>query len=169
MRAFADESGTLYVLYRAAAQSIHRDITLLILKDRGSTFRTVMWHLRNLNACPMSTAYLSESGHRVLAAWETAGEVYFDQIDPASLKLSSPTAAPGAGNNRKHPAVAASWNGRLLVWTEDTSWSKGGSLAWQLFDDSGTPIGTPGHASSVPAWGLPSVLAQRDGNFTIVY
>src|SRR6266571_1264695 len=29
MRAFADERGALYVLYRSAAQSIHRDITLL--------------------------------------------------------------------------------------------------------------------------------------------
>lgn len=169
MRAFVDESGTLYILYRAAAQSVHRDMTLLISKNRGSTFRAVDVAPWNLNACPMSTAYLSEGGHRVLAAWETAGEVYFDQIDPVSLKLSLPIAAPGADNSRKHPAVAASSNRQLLVWTEGTSWSKGGSLAWQLFDNSGAPIGAPGHASGVPAWGLPSVFAQRDGNFMIVY
>lgn len=169
MRAFVDESGSLYILYRAAAQSVHRDMTLLISKDHGSTFRSEDVAPWNLNACPMSTAYLSEGGHRVLAAWETAGEVYFDQIDQVSLKLSPPIAGPGADNNRKHPAVAATSNRQLLVWTEGTGWAKGGSLAWQLYDNSGTPIGALGHAPGVPAWGLPSVFADHDGNFTIVY
>jgi len=169
MRAFVDASGFLYVLYRAAAQSIHRDITLLVSKDSGGTFRALDVAPWNLNACPMSTAYLSEGRHGVLAAWETAGEVYFDQIDAASLKLSQPISAPAAGTNRKHPAVAASVNGQLLVWTEGTSWSKGGSVAWQLFDNSETPIGAPGHVPGLPAWGVPSVFTDHDGNFTIVY
>src|SRR5262249_19689021 len=142
-------------------------MTLLISKDRGSTFRAEDVGPWNLNACPMSTAYLNEGGHRVLAAWETAAEVYFDEIDPVSLKLSPVIAAPGAAS-RKHPAVAASTNRQLLVWTEGTSWSKGGSLAWQLFDNAGTPVGAQGRAPGVPVWGLPSVFAQRDGNFTIV-
>src|SRR5216683_3951822 len=38
MRAIADERGALYVLYRAAAESVHRDMTLLTSTDRGSTF-----------------------------------------------------------------------------------------------------------------------------------
>jgi hypothetical protein len=170
MRAFANERGTLYVLYRSAAQSVHRDITLLVSTDRGSTFRTLPVAPWELNACPMSTAYLSEGGQRVFAAWEKAGEVYFDQIDPASHKLSPPIAAPGDGNNRKHPAVAASANGQmLLVWTEGTGWSKGGSLGWQLFDNSGRPSGVQGHAPGIPVWGLPSAFADDQGNFTIVY
>lgn len=169
MRAFADEKGILYLLYRAAAQSIHRDITLLISKDDGGTFRVETLAPWNLNACPMSTAYLSEGGQRVLAAWETEGQVYFDQIDPGSLKLSPPIAAPAAEMNKKHPAVAASANQQLLVWTEGTSWAKGGSLGWQLFDNSGKPIGAPGHAPGLPVWGLPSAFADHQGNFTIVY
>jgi hypothetical protein len=169
MRAFVDRGGTLYVLYRAAAQSIHRDMTLLISKDRGGTFRAVDVAPWNLNACPMSTAYLSEGGRRVLAAWETEGEVYFDQIDPASLELSRSIAVPGNGVNRKHPAVAANADRQLFVWTEGTGWLKGGSVAWQLFDNSGKPIGAPGHAPGLPVWGLPSVFADHDGNFTIIY
>jgi hypothetical protein len=170
MRAFVDERGTLYLLYRAAAQSIHRDITLLVSTDRSNTFRTTEVAPWELNACPMSTAYLSEGGQRVLAAWEKAGEVYFNQIDPVSLRLSPPIAAPGDGNNRKHPAVAASANGQmLLVWTEGTGWSKGGSLGWRLFDNSGIPTGENGRAPGIPVWGLPSVFADRQGNFTIVY
>src|SRR2546430_2470120 len=170
MRAFVDQRGTLYLLYRAAAQSIHRDMTLLISKDRGSTFQALDLAPWELNACPMSTAYLGEGGQRVLAAWEKAGQVYFDQIDPHSLKFFASIAAPGDGNNRKHPAVAASANGEiLLVWTEGTGWSKGGSLGWQLFDQAGKPVSAEGHAPGVPVWGLSSVFADRDGNFTIVY
>ena len=176
MRAFADQRGTLFVLYRAATQKIHRDMTLLVSADRGDTFREAMLGPWELNACPMSTAYLSERGKQLLAAWETAGQVYFDSIDPASLKLSSTISAPGNSDKRKHPAVAAGANGQvLLAWTEGTGWSKGGSLAWQLFDRAGNPVsaagqpGAQGQAPGVPVWGLPSVFADPNGNFTIIY
>jgi hypothetical protein len=170
MRAFADEHGTLFVLYRAATESIHRDMTLLVSIDRGVTFHETTVGPWELNACPMSTAYLSEGGKRVLAAWEKAGQVYLDSIDPVSLRPSLPIAAPGDGDKRKHPAVAANVNGQvLLVWTEGTGWSKGGSLAWQLFDSAGKPASAEGRAPGVPVWGLSSAFADHQGNFTIVY
>jgi hypothetical protein len=170
MRAFADERGTLFILYRAAAESVHRDMTLLVSTDRGEMFRTTKLGPWELNACPMSTAYLSTAGKRVLAAWETAGQVYFDSVEPVSFKLSAAIAAPGDSNKRKHPALAANVNGQvLLVWTEGTGWAKGGSVGWQLFDDSGKPADAEGHAPGVPVWGLPSVFADRKGNFTIIY
>jgi hypothetical protein len=170
MRAFADKRGTLLVLYRAAAESVHRDMTLLISTDQGVTFHDTVVGPWELNACPMSTAYLSEGDKRVLAAWETAGQVYVDSVEPVSLKITAPIAAPGESNNRKHPAVAANVNGQvLMVWTEGTGWSRGGSLAWQLFDNAGNPVTAEGHATGVPVWGLPSVFADRKGNFTIIY
>lgn len=170
MRAFADERGTLFVLYRAARQSIHRDMTLLVSTDRGQTFRDTTLGPWELNACPMSTGYLSESGKHVLAAWETAGQVYFDSIDPTSLQASSPIPAPGDSKKRKHPAVGAGANGHvLLAWTEGTGWLKGGSLFWQLFDSAGKLVSSEGHTPGVPVWGLPSVFADEQGNLTIVY
>jgi hypothetical protein len=170
MRAFVDHRGTLYVLYRAAAEGIHRDITLLLSSDQGQSFRVERLGPWNLNACPMSTEYLSEGGRKVLAAWETAGQVYFTTIDPRSQRISSAFSAPGAAEGRKHPALAANSRGQvLLAWTEGTSWEKGGALGWQLFDAAGRPILPPGHASGVPVWGLPSVFGDRQGNFTIVY
>ena len=170
MRAFADGRGTLYVLYRAAAESIHRDMTLLTSTDDGSTFRAARVDAWELNACPMSTAYLSEGGSLVLAAWEKAGQVYFEEIERDALKVPAILAAPSESANRKHPAVAANANGLvLLVWTEGTGWSKGGSLAWQLFDNAGKATSAQGHAPGVPVWGLPSAFADHQGNFTIVY
>ena len=158
------------MLASAATESIHRDMTLLVSTDLGVTFHETTVGPWELNACPMSTAYLSEGGKRVLAAWEKAGQVYLDSIDPVSLKPSLPIAAPGDGNKRKHPAVAANLNGQvLLVWTEGTGWSKGGSLAWQLFDRAGKPASAEGRAPGVPVWGLSSVFVDHQGNFTIVY
>ncbi|HEX5413500.1 MAG TPA: sialidase family protein [Terriglobia bacterium] len=170
MRAFVDRSGALFILYRAAAEDIHRNMTLLVSTDRGRTFRTREVSTWQLNACPMSTAYLGEGAHYVLAAWEKAGEVYFDTINPETFQISSSFAAPGQSNDRKHPAVVANSRGQvLLAWTEGTGWKKGGSVAWQIFDNSGQPLGAMGHAAGVPAWGLPSVYTAPDGNFTIIY
>jgi hypothetical protein len=158
MRAFSDERGVVFILYRTATERIHRDMTLLISTDRGGRFRAMTVGPWELNACPMSTAYLNEGGQRVLVAWETAGQVYFDEIEP------------GASADRQHPAVAANSDGQvLLAWAEGTGWQKGGSLAWQLFDAAGKPIGAEGRATGVPVWGLSSVVADRQGNFTIVY
>ena len=170
MRAFVDSRGALFVLYRAAAEAIHRNMTLLVSTDRGRAFHSQEVSSWKLNACPMSTAYLGEGGEHVLAAWEKAGEVYFDTINPATFQLSASTAAPGQSKDRKNPAVAANSQGQvLLAWTEGTGWKQGGSLAWQLFSKSGQPLGAIGHAAGVPVWGLPSIYTRPDGNFTIVY
>ncbi|MEJ2007724.1 MAG: sialidase family protein [Acidobacteriota bacterium] len=170
MRAFVDRQGALFVLYRAAAEGIHRNMTLLVSTDLGRTFRSTNVSNWRLNACPMSTDYLSEGGRHVLAAWEKAGEVYFDKINPRTFQLSSRIAAPGRNSDRKHPAVAADSRGDiLLAWTEGTGWKKGGSLAWQLFGPSGQPIGAEGHAPGVPVWDMPSVFTGPHGNFTVVY
>jgi hypothetical protein len=118
----------------------------------------------------MTTNYLSEAAGRVWAAWETRGQVYFDQINPRTFDLSPAFSAPGQAQDRKHPAVSANSRGQiLLAWTEGTAWSRGGTLAWQLYQESGKPIGAEGHAAGVPVWGLPSIVTERDGNFTILY
>lgn len=178
MRGFVDDRSSLYILYRAAAKNIHRDMTLLISTDHGRTFRTTDLAQWQLDACPMTTNYISESDQHVFSAWETAGQVYFNEIDPRSFALSpvfaAPSPAPGPAsaptNDRKHPAVAANSRGQiLLAWTEGTAWSKGGSLAWQLYDESGKPIAAEGRADGIPVWGLPSIVTGPSGDFTILY
>jgi hypothetical protein len=170
MRGFVDDRGTVYILYRAAGEKIHRDMTLLVSTDHAKTFRAAKVAPWELNACPMSTNDLSEADGRVFAAWETMGQVYFDEINPQKFALSSSFSAPGDAQDRKHPSVGANSRGQvLLAWTEGTAWSKGGSLAWQLYDESGKPVGAEGRADGMPVWGLPSVVPQHDGNFAILY
>jgi hypothetical protein len=170
MRAFADARGMLYILYRAASQGIHRDMTLLVSADHGRTFRTTTLSPWEFNACPMSTAYLSEGSQEVFASWERANRVYFRAIDSSAFATSSAIQAPDDGKDQKHPAISANSRGEiLLAWTEGGGWAKGGSLSWQLFDKNGKPLDAPGYMPDVPAWDLPSVVADRAGNFTISY
>lgn len=170
MRGFVDDRGAVYILYRAAGENVHRDMTLLVSTDHAQTFRATTVAPWKLDACPMSTNYLSEGDGRVFAAWETMGQVYFDEINPRTFHLSAAFSAPGDAQDRKHPAVAANSRGEvLLAWTEGTAWSKGGTLAWQLYDEAGKAIGAEGHADGVPVWGLPSIVADRSDAFTIFY
>ncbi len=145
-------------------------MVLLTSHDRGGHFEGLNLDRWRIAACPMSTVTLSESEAGVLAAWETKGQVYFSKIDRETGERSSPTSPPGGDGSRKHPTVATNARGEtLLAWTEGTGWQKGGSLAWQVFDRTGRPLGPPGRAAgSVPVWGLATAVARPDGSFTIV-
>lgn len=168
MGALADESGNLYLLYRSARETVHRDMYLLTSRDAGKTFDTVDLHPWEIGACPMSTVSLTSAKGRVLIAWETAKQVYFAPVDARSLKIGTPIAAPGTGSNRKHPAVAMAANRQmLLVWTEGTGWKKGGSLAWQRFDEAGRPLGTSGASPGLPAWDFATAVSVKDRFYVI--
>jgi hypothetical protein len=168
--AMTDRSGALFLLYRSAAETVHRDAYLLTSRDHGQTFKNQKLQEWNVGACPMSTFSLSQTTGGMLAAWETAGQVSWLRVDDSTGKLSSPLTPSGPANNRKHPAIAANASGEvLLAWTEGTGWNKGGGLAWQLFDRNGAPIGDQGRAPGVPTWSLVAVAARADGGFIIAY
>lgn len=94
MRLFADSNGNLLALYRSARDVVHRDVYLLASTDRGETFRGKMLHPWEIGACPMSSMFFLEGAHGLLAAWETAEQVFFSAIDVESLRTSEPVAAP---------------------------------------------------------------------------
>jgi len=166
----ADRRGTLYGLYRAATDTIHRDTYLLISRDRALTFSGQKLEEWNINACPMSSFSLAESANGMLAAWETAGQVQWTQVDPSTGKPSKIIAAAGGAGDRKHPTIAVNRRGDVLfVWTEGTGWNKGGRLSWTLYDASGAAIGTQSHAADVPVWSLAAAVPRPDGSFAIVY
>jgi len=170
MRAFADAQGSVYLLYRAATEEVNRDIYLLSSQDRGQSFQGVRLHNWKINACPMSSASITQGAEKVLAAWETEGQVYFTQLAATLSKPSGPIAAPGATGKRKHPAIVGNARGEtMLVWTEGMGWQKGGSLAWQIFDRDGKTAAVKGEAPGVPVWSLPTAVALANGDFAIIY
>jgi hypothetical protein len=170
LNAFADRSGALYALYRSATEMVHRDMYLLVSRDKAESFQGEDISKWNVGYCVMSSASFAESSTSVLAAWETEKQAYFARIHPASGKISAPRPAPGAAENRKHPAVAANAKGEtLFVWTEGMGWKKGGRVAWQLYDKSGKPTPEHGAADGVPTWSLVATFAHPDNSFTIVY
>ena len=166
MRMFAAISGAVYGLYRSAEQTVHRDIHLLSAQSPTGPFRDTLLDPWNIGACPMSSISFAEGSGEVVAAWETAGQIHWSAIPPRG----KPNAAPDSGLNRKHPTIARSAGGRLLLaWSEGTGWKKGGSIAWQVYGAAGKPDGTPGSAPDLPAWSFPSAVALPDGGFLILY
>jgi hypothetical protein len=170
-RALADRDGALYLLYRAATEGVDRDMYLLSSDDHAGHFRGGPLDAWRAEVCPMSSATLAESESGVLAAWETRGQVYFSRVNPRTHRPGPPSSPAGGRGNRKHPAVAGNARGEtILVWTEGTGWQKGGSLAWQLFDRSGHPVGPEGRMEDgIPVWSLAPVVARPDGGFVIIH
>jgi len=169
MTAFADRAGNVFVLYRAATELIHRDEILLVSRNHGADFEIASTHAWRLSACPMSSASLSASQSGVLAAWETAGNVYFTRLNATTLKVSEAVSPPGNAK-RKHPVAVANERGEVLMaWTEGTGWRKGGDVAWQLFDASDHATSEKGTTSGVPVWSLVTAVPRADGGFLIFY
>ena len=169
MRAFADAQGAVYILYRAATELTERGETLLVAPRPGAEFQVAFTDPWKGATCPMSSATITPGRAGAIAAWETPGEIYFAHADPKTMKVSRPISPP-PGAKRKHPVAVANRMGEtLLVWTEGTAWSKGGSIAWQLFDRSDQPASERGQADGLPVWGLPTAWARPDGRFEIVY
>ncbi len=168
MAMFATSYGTLLSLYRSATENVHRDIYLVASRDHGKSFQGSMVQPWEINACPMSSMSFAENGGTTLAAWETGGQVFYGKVSGAAV--TKPIAAPGDGKGRKHPRLAMNSRGEtILLWTEGTGWQRGGSLAWQVFDRNGSPIGVKGSAPEAPTWSFGAVAARPDGSFTILY
>jgi hypothetical protein len=170
MRAFADAKGQVYVLYRGAKEGVHRDMYLLASTAKTDSFLGKSIHPWNVDGCPMSTMAFAQAGDSVLGAWETEERIYWARLDPEFREKVQPVAAPVKSKPAKHPVVAGNRRGDiLLAWTEGMGWNRGGSVAWQVFDENGRPTGESGRHDGVPVWSLVAVCARSDGGFTIIY
>jgi hypothetical protein len=166
MKAFADSRGDMLAFYRSAYQMTNRDETLLLSRSGGAQFEIAYTHHWSVGTCPMSSSFLSESSGEILAASETHGRVFFVRLDLATGKVSKPV-SPDA--KAKHPVAIGNSRGEvLLVWAEDTSWGKGGAIAWQLYDRDGQPISKRGREEGLKAWSLPTAFVDPDGTFTVI-
>ena len=57
----------------------------------------------------------------------------------------------------------------ILAWTEGTGWQRGGALAWQVYNKNLEPLESGRRPGAIPVWGLPAVVAEANGNFTIYH
>lgn len=168
MRAFAEPSGALYVMYRSATERVNRDMYVLKSEDYGQTFNGVNAHGWEVQSCPMSTAIMALGKTNTWAAWESKGQVYLSSV--GNLSHIQPANPSGEGGKNKHPALAQNKEGNvLLAWSTGAGWKKTGILAYQLFDVFGNALGEPVVGETVPVWSRPAVAARSDGNFVVLY
>jgi hypothetical protein len=173
LKAFADNRDRLTILYRSADEVGNRDSILLLSTDLGQTFQSRLLAKWHSPTCPMSTPSLGQGpGNTIAAMWETTGQIYRGFNDPAQFGQDSQSdAMDGNPGGRKHPTFAMSQkkSSRMLIaWTEGTGWEKGGTLAWESVDlNSGDH--SSGTAPGIPVWGLPAVVPEPDGTFTVIY
>lgn len=166
MQALAGPGGRIFVLYRAAREGIHRDMILLTSEARGHTFEAQVLHRWELAACPMSSAALTAHGSDVLAAWQTEDQLFMTHLGE-SIK---PTAFPGEGRPRKHPALAVAPDGRMLVaYVEGASWGTSGTLVWQVLGPGRRPLGPAQYRDDLPTWSFPAAFVGPDGRLEIIY
>jgi hypothetical protein len=159
MRLGVAPDGSVIALYRAANDRT-RDI---YLASAGQSKRLAEWPVKT---CPMSTATFAARDGKLLGAWESNQQVWLGLADG-----NDSVSPPGEGNNRKHPSVAASKDGAvLLAWSEGTGWKRGGSVAWQVFRGDGlTPAaGGRGMQNGLAVWSLPSAVWATD-RFIVFY
>jgi hypothetical protein len=170
VRGFVDSKGDAYFLYRAASEKINRGMYLLRSIDQGKTFAGTKLDNWKITSCPMSSEAFAEGPSGVVAAWDNEGQMFVARMQSGKL-AGAPTSPPGGDGNRQHPALAVNKDGAMiLVWVEGAGWNRGGALAWQFYDKGGNPTSTAGRrAGAIPVWGLPSAVAEADGNFTIFH
>ncbi|HWE04183.1 MAG TPA: sialidase family protein [Tepidisphaeraceae bacterium] len=162
--------GSLLALYRTADQHINRNMTLLRVDPATLNPVPQTVGIMQSAVCVMSTSALSKTPAGELGAWEINGQIFWSSITAQPDRLSA-MPVPGPAGGRKHPALAANGAGQILVvWTQGTGWNKGGTIAWQIYEPSGTPSPNgAGRADKLPVWGAPAAFAKRDGSFVIVY
>ena len=166
--ALVDDAGRLQILYRSAADGIHRDATWMTVRASGAQppIRLQPW---NLPACPMTTFAIAQAADALVGAWVVEQQIYTASLNPVTQAAAAPSAMTGSAV-RNHPAVAISKSGeRLFAWIEGANRSRDGSLAWEIRDRTGARIAGESAAGTIPPLSLIAPLARGDGSFLLIY
>ena len=168
LETLVDRGGQLNVLYRAAGEGVHRDAMWLTV-SRGRAAAPIRLQAWELPACPMTTFAMAPRGGDIVAAWETQQQIYSAVLTPESRRVSATSAMLGTAL-RKHPSVAVNSDAdTLYAWAEGTAWARGGTVAWELRNRSGTRLASASAVGEVPAWSLVAAVPRKDGSFLLIH
>jgi hypothetical protein len=170
-----NQQDQLIVAYRSAIDGVGRHMQLLSIdpsdvnqeKNYASLHALQQW---DLSACPVTTNdfgedyqqndwLVFESESRIVQMNITAG------TDPELV------AEPTTRTRQKHPSIAFSSDGyKLITWGEGISFTKGGTLDWQLFDNNGEPVeAAVKQEVTIPDNSSPAAVVTPAGSFLILY
>jgi hypothetical protein len=169
LNASTDLRGNIYVLFRSARESVHRDMYLLTSENHGVTFAGSDISKWDVGYCVMSAEAFAAGQNGMFAAWETQKQVHLGKIASGSTTVRDTVVSPD-GTNQKYPTLAINRGGDILIaWTEGMGWKRGGSVHWRLFDGAGQHIGSENGRDGVPAWSVVAAYPRRDGEFVVLY
>ena len=170
MQGTASPDGRVMLLYRSAEESVNRDMYLLSSDNGGESFRSSVLQRWRIDACPMSSEAFIHTSSGTWGAWETRERVFLAPLDGSADESVRPRMATEEMTKQKHPAFAVNDSDEvLLVWTEGTGWQRGGSFAWQLYDERGRATTSRGRSPGIPVWSFAAAYARPDGSFVILY
>jgi len=164
---FFDE-GTVWVSYRGAEDNVGRGQRLLRSTGPDQMFADELIQPWSLGACPVTTTTFAKAPDRVRVAWETAGEIYFAEVN----NLADVVSPDGEAKfRRKNATIATNNRGEtLLAWGDAPGYRAGGTLNWQLFDSNNRAISEMGpNQDTIPSGSGPAVTVQSDDTFLLLY
>ncbi len=164
------------VAYRSAIDGIGRHMQLLTVEQSpGSAISTDYAPLHDLqkwelSACPVSTNDIGRDyQQRNWLVFETESRIVQLNLDAGGVPAR--VAEPATRTRQKNPAIAFSSDGyKLIAWGEGVSFTRGGTLNWQLFDDEGNAVPAPEQPPiNIPDNSAPAVTITPNGSFLILY
>jgi hypothetical protein len=167
---YAPHGGGLFVLYRAAIESVHRDMYLIESTDHGRHFAGSAVQRWDVNACPMSSMSFAGNATALFAAWETEGQVFAGAVERSLSAVPAPFSPAAGTRSRKHPRLAANGDSDvLLTWADGAGWAKGGELRYAIFDRAGRAIVDAVDIAALPVWSFGAPIAAPDGRWIVFY
>lgn len=152
--------GRVAILYREETNN-DRDIYLAhwdvasgkVTKTRVSA---TPW---KIESCPMTYYTVTRSGDGYVAAWPTKNEVFFTRIK-ADGTPGKEIKTPGSAGMRSGVIAVPGPDGKTLV-----AWKKENELGWQVYDELGRPVGSPGSVQSAGSGA--AVVVNKSGDFVL--
>lgn len=170
------DASRFVVAYRSAIEGVGRHMQLLTVETKTDNAIDAQYaelhELQNweLAACPVSTNDMAaDYQHNNWLVFETESRIVQMNLDSGD----DPTrvAEPQIRTRQKNPAIAFSSDGyKLVAWGEGVSFTRGGTLNWQLFDALGNPVPADDKAEfTIPDNSAPAATITPSGTFLILY